>query len=85
MSLNTANNLKNSKKSDTTQIPSKKNKPQINLQECINEINDIGNEYISDDDNNNDNNNKIFMNKDKINEILKKKTEEKKLISEANK
>ena len=61
--------------SDTRNKPVKKRISKINVKEIIS---DIGNEYISDEENNEGNS---LINIDQVNEILKKKAEEKKLIT----
>ena len=60
---------------DTRNKPVKKRNPKINVKEIIS---DIGNEYISDEENKEGNS---LINIDQVNEILKKKAEEKKLIT----
>lgn len=60
---------------DTKNKPVKKRNPKINVKEIIS---DIGNEYISDEENKEGNS---LINIDQVNEILKKKAEEKKLIT----
>ena len=64
---------------DTRNKPVKKRNQKIDVKEIIS---DIGNEYISDEENKEGNS---LINIDQVNEILKKKAEEKKLIiSEAS-
>ena len=60
---------------DTRNKPVKKRNQKINVKEIIS---DIGNEYISDEENKEGNS---LINIDQVNEILKKKAEEKKLIT----
>ena len=60
---------------DTRNKPVKKRNSKINVKEIIS---DIGNEYISDEENKEGNS---LINIDQVNEILKKKAEEKKLIT----
>ena len=60
---------------DTKNKPVKKRISKINVKEIIS---DIGNEYISDEENKEGNS---LINIDQVNEILKKKAEEKKLIT----
>ena len=64
---------------DTRNKPVKKRNQKIDVKEIIS---DIGNEYISDEENKEGNS---LINIDQVNETLKKKAEEKKLIiSEAS-
>ena len=60
---------------DTRNKTVKKRNQKINVKEIIS---DIGNEYISDEENKEGNS---LINIDQVNEILKKKAEEKKLIT----
>ena len=60
---------------DTRNKPVKKRNQKIDVKEIIS---DIGNEYISDEENKEGNS---LINIDQVNEILKKKAEEKKLIT----
>ena len=60
---------------DTRNKPVKKRNSKINVKEIIS---DIGNEYISDEENKEGDS---LINIDQVNEILKKKAEEKKLIT----
>ena len=60
---------------DIRSKPVKKRNQKINVKEIIS---DIGNEYISDEENKEGNS---LINIDQVNEILKKKAEEKKLIT----
>ena len=61
--------------SDTRNKPVKKRISKINVKEIIS---DIGNEYISDEENKEGDS---LINIDQVNEILKKKAKEKKLIT----
>ena len=70
----TGNEVKESN-SSTKNEPVKKRNQKINVKEIIS---DIGNEYISDEENKEGNS---LINIDQVNEILKKKAEEKKLIT----